>query len=148
MLVCLTLVQASLEGYPGLAFAPSARTTFFLSDILALAVFAAVSYGSSGDVSFVNFFVDLYQGQGDWLEQVVGAFHVFFYKTAVLEAVLLNLFLLLALVASLSILSTLGSMQGSREDPLVRGISRIRVVRSFRRQVRRKNSSQIRSAKS
>lgn len=147
VLVCLSLVQSNLEGYPGSAALPSSKTTFFISDALVFIVFGTVLLGSKADVAFVNFFNDLPQGEGDWFEQVIGVFHLFFYRTAAFEAVLLNLFLLLALIASLAVITSLGSGAGGAESPSLRGVSRIRLVRSFRRQVRRKNSSQIRSAK-
>ena len=147
VLVCLSLVQSNLEGYPGTAALPSSRGSFFVSDALVVVAFGTVLVGSGGDVSFVNFFNDLGQGEGDWLEQVVAAFHLFFYRTASFETVLLNLFLLLALIASLAIATSLGSGAGGLESPALRGVSRVRLVRAFRRQVRRKNSSQVRSAK-
>jgi hypothetical protein len=147
VLVCLSLVQSNLEGYPGTAALPSSRGNFFVSDALVVVAFGTVFVGSEGDVSFVSFFNDLGQGEGDWFEQVVAAFHLFFYRTASFEAVLLNLFLLLALIASLAVATSLGSGAGGLEGPALGGVSRVRLVRAFRRQVRRKNSSQIRSAK-
>ena len=147
VLVCLSLVQTNLESYPGSASLPSTKATFFLSDGLVLATFGAVAIGNKNDVSFLNLFTDFSQGEGDWFEQVIGVFHLFFYRTAAFEAVLLNLFLLLALIASLSVATSLTSLPGGGESLALRGVSRIRLVRSFRRQARRKNSSQVRSAK-
>ena len=147
VLVCLSLVQSNLEGYPGVSALPSSKTTFFVSDVFVFVVFGTTLTGARGDVAFLNVFSDFGQGQGDWFEQVIGVFHLFFYRTATFEAVLLNLFLLLALVASLAVITGLCSGVGGAEGGALRGVSRIRLVRSFRRQVRRKNSSQIRPAK-
>lgn len=147
VLVCLSLVQSNLEGYPGSAALPSSRATFFVSDSFVFLVFFTTAVGSRGSAPFFSLFTDLSQGEGDWLEQVIGVFHLFFYQVATFEALLLNLFLLLALVASLAVLTSLNALSGSTEGLAIRGGSRIRLVRSFRRQVRRKNSSQIRSAK-
>lgn len=91
---------------------------------------------------------DLPQGEGDWLEEVIGAFHLFFYRTATLEAIFLNLFLLLALVTSLGLLHFAASSEAAPQGPSWGGMSRIRTVRAFRRQVRRKNASQIRPSRS
>jgi len=147
VLVCLSLVQSNLEGYPGSSSLPSARSTLFVGDLFVLFLFGVTALGSKEDPAFLLILTDFPQGEGDWLEQVVGVFHLFFYKTAAFEALLLNLFLLLALIASLAVATTLSSLYGGGEGLALRGVSRIRLVRSFRRQVRRKNSSQIRSAK-
>lgn len=147
VLVCLTLVQTNLEGYPGLAALPAAQTRFYLADVFVLMLFGATFLGTKAEASFVSFFSDFHQTDGDWFEQVIGVFHLFFYRTATFEALLLNLFLLITLIASLSILNSLNGAAGAAESATLRGVSRIRLVRAFRRQVRRKNSSQIRSAK-
>lgn len=147
VLVCLTLVQTNLEGYPGLASIPTARASFYVSDALVLLLFGCTFVGTQSELTFIAFFADFYQSEGDWFEQVIGVFHLFFYRTATFEAILLNLFLLITLIASLSILHSLNASAGSTESLPLRGVSRIRLVRAFRRQVRRKNSSQIRSAK-
>jgi hypothetical protein len=146
VLVCLSLVQTNLEGYPGLSAAPAQKNLFFFSDLPLLLVWGGVALGTSGRGPLQGF-ADFYQGEGDWFEQVIAVFHLFFYRTATFEALLLNLFLLLALVASLSILSFISSSSGAQQAASLRGVSRIRLVRSFRRQVRRKNASQIRFAK-
>ena len=147
VLVCLSLVQSNLEGYPGLAAAPSSKATFLVGAFFVFFLFGATLVGSKQNPLFLHVFTDLYQGDGDWFEQVIGAFHLFFYKTAVFEAILLNLFLLLALICSLAIATNLSSSSGGDETQALKGASRIRLVRSFRRQVRRKNSSQIRPSK-
>jgi len=147
VLVCLTLIQTNLEGYPGVAALPAARPAFFIADGLVLLLFGATFVGTKAEVPFLGLFADFYQTEGDWFEQVIGVFHLFFYRTATFEALLLNLFLLIALIASLSILTSLNNAAGAAESSHLRGVSRIRVVRSFRRQVRRKNASQVRSAK-
>ena len=147
VLVCLSLVQTNMEGYPGLASLPSPRNLFFSGDLAVCLLAGGVFVGTQKDPAFIYFFSDLYQGDGDWFEQVIGAFHLFFYRTASFEALLLNIFLLLALVASLAILTNAGALSGGSESAALRGVSRIRLVRSFRRQVRRKNASQIRSSK-
>lgn len=146
VLVCLSLVQTNLEGYPGLGATPSQKNLFFSSDLPLLLVFGGIALGTSKQGPLQSF-VDFYQGEGDWFEQVIAVFHLFFYRTATFEALLLNLFLLIALIASLSILSFVGSNSGAQQAASLRGVSRIRLVRSFRRQVRRKNASQIRFAK-
>jgi hypothetical protein len=147
VLVCLSLVQSNLEGYPGLSALPSSRPTLLVSDGLVFLAFSTTLVNSEGDAAFLGLFNDFGQGEGDWLEQVIGVFHLFFYRTATFEAVLLNLFLLLALVASLAVLTSLGSNFGGAAHAAVRGAYRVRLVRSFRRQIRRKNSSQVRSAR-
>lgn len=147
VLVCLSLVQSNLEGYPGSAAAPSSRSTLFIGDLSILFLFGASLLGSRENPSFLNLFTDLWQGDGDWVEQVIGVFHLFFYRTAAFEAVLLNLFLLLALIASLAIATCLASPYAGSDSQALKGSSRIRLVRSFRRQVRRKNASQVRSSK-
>jgi hypothetical protein len=147
VLVCLSLVQSNLEGYPGLASAPSSRATFLAGDFFVILLFGSSLVGSREEPLFLALVADLYQGEGDWLEQVIGAFHLFFYKTAIFEAVLLNLFLLLALISSLAIATNLNTSSGGDEGQTLKGASRIRLVRSFRRQVRKKNSSQIRPSR-
>lgn len=147
VLVCLSLVQTNLEGYPGLAGIPAAANKFWLGDLSLLLVASCVYIATTGAHQFGHLYVDLAQGEGDWFEQVIGVFHLFFYRTAAFEAVLLNLFLLLALVASLSLLQVVSLQSGSGQSAVVRSISRIRLVRSFRRQVRRKNASQVRAAR-
>lgn len=149
VLVCLSLVQTHLEGFPGAAAAPRRGGGPALGGLglgVLLGSGAAGAPGTAGGPE-AALFVDLVGGQGDWLEQVIGAFHVFFYKIAALEAVLLNLFLLLALVASLALLGLLGEGGQGQGGPTMRGAARIRLIRSFRRAVRRKNSSQVRAAK-
>lgn len=59
VLVCLSLVQSNLEGYPGSAALPSSRSTFFVSDSLVLLVLGASLIGSKGEVCFFNMFTDL-----------------------------------------------------------------------------------------
>jgi hypothetical protein len=147
VLVCLSLVQSNLEGYPGLAAAPSSRATFLAGDFFVILLFGSSLVGSREAPLFLALVADLYQGEGDWFEQVIGAFHLFFYKTAIFEAVLLNLFLLLALISSLAIATNLNTSSGGDEGQALKGASRIRLVRSFRRQVRKKNSSQIRPSR-
>lgn len=146
VLVCLSLVQSNLEGYPGSASLPSSKSGFFFSDVIGPIVLGTVAINTAGEPGFSNFFNDFAQAEADWFEQVIAVFHLFFYRTAAFEAVLLNLFLLLALIASLAIATSL-SVTKSFESPTLSGASRIRLVRSFRRQIRRKNSSQVRSAK-
>jgi hypothetical protein len=115
---------------------------------LALGLVFGAGHGAGGGRGLDGaLLVDLVGGQGDWLEQVIAAFHVFFYKVAALEAVLLNLFLLLALVTSLSLLGLLGEGSVGQGGPAVRGAARVRLIRSFRRAVRRKASSQVRASK-
>lgn len=147
VLVCLSLVQTHLEGYPGTASAPGRVGAPLLSALGLAALLAGAHGGGASGGPAGALFVDLVAGQGDWLEQVIGAFHMFFYKVAAFEAVLLNLFLLLALIASLSLLNLIGEAGLGRTAPALRGASRVRLVRSFRRQVRRKNSSQVRASK-
>lgn len=140
-------MQLNLEGYPGLSTTPNSRVLFFGADAIVLLVLTGASLSGSADPMLANTFTNLYQGDGDWLEQVIGAFHVFFYRTATFEAILLNLFLLLALIASLGLMGLLTTASGGLDHSALRQTSRIRLVRAFRRQIRRKNSSQIRSAK-
>ena len=147
VLVCLSLVQTHLEGFPGSSAAPG-RGGVGAAGALALALALGGGHGSPQSGSLDGaLFVDLVGSQGDWLEQVVGAFHVFFYKIAALEAILLNLFLLVALVASLALLGLLGEGAAGQGGPAVRGSSRVRLIRSFRRAVRRKTSSQVRTSR-
>lgn len=147
VLVCLSLVQTYLEGFPGTPAAPGRQRGALLSTMGLAAVLLSAPAGGGVGALDGALFVDLVAGQGDWLEQVISAFHLFFYKVAALEAVLLNLFLLLALVASLSLLNLLGEASPSRGGAAVRGASRVRLIRSFRRAVRRKNSSTVRASK-
>lgn len=147
VLVCLSLVQTYLEGFPGSPAAPGRQRGALLSLLGAAVVMVAAPAGGTAAPLDGALFVDLVAGQGDWLEQVIGAFHLFFYKVAALEAVMLNLFLLLALIASLSLLNLLGEASPSRGGAAVRGASRVRLIRSFRRAVRRKNSSTMRASK-
>lgn len=150
VLVCLSLVQTHLEGFPGSATAPGRGNGPLLS---ALGVVVWIGAGSvavrveNGAPVAIGLFVDLVGGQGDWMEQVISAFHVFFYKIAAFEAVLLNVFLLLALLASLSLLNLLGEASSGQGGAVMRGAARVRLIRSFRRAVRRKNSSQVRASK-
>ena len=137
-----------MEGFPGAPAAPGRSRGAALS-LLGAALLLASGEGSGGTPWALDgaLFVDLVGGQGDWLEQVIGAFHMFFYKVAAFEAVLLNLFLLLALIASLSILNLLGEAGQGQGGPVMRGASRVRLIRSFRRAVRRRNSGSIRVSK-
>jgi hypothetical protein len=145
VLVCLSLMQTNLEAYPGLSARPDRLGRTLSTDITLAAVFMSSAFiNSEGGEMLVASLLDVVQGDGDPLEQVIGVFHLFFYKVAALEALLLNIFLLLALLACLSITSLISLGQGSRTSPTLNGMSRVRLVRSFRRQVRRKNSSQIR----
>lgn len=146
VLVCLSLAQTHMDGFPGLAAQHPARAPL-LASLGAGALFALTSGAVSANGPASALFVDLVGGQGDWLEQVIGAFHIFFYKACVLEAALLNIFLLLALVASLSIMGICGEAALGRQSAPANGASRVRLVRSFRRQVRRKNSSRPRAAR-
>lgn len=147
VLVCLSLVQTNLEGYPGTAHAPAPVHWLWSSDLGLLLIAVCAYVGTSHGGLPGHLYTDLAQGEGDWLEQVIGVFHLFFYRTATFEALLLNLFLLLALVASLSLLGFVGVQSGAGRAAALRGVSRVRLVRSFRRQVRRKNASQVRSAR-
>ncbi len=147
VLVCLTLVQSNLEGHPGLAGVPNAGARVHTADAFAALMFGATFVGTFHQTTLFGALADFYQGEGDWLEQVVGVFHLFFYRTATFEALLLNLFLLTALMGSLSLLSTLSAAAAGGQGLALRGAARVRLVRAFRRQVRRKNSSQIRASK-
>lgn len=145
--VCLSLVQTYLDGFPGSPAAPARGRGPLLG---AAGLLAMALCGPEGDIGAAldgALFVDLIGGEGDWLEQVIAVFHLFFYKTAAFEALLLNLFLLLALVASLSLLNVLGEAAPGVGGGAVRGASRVRLLRAFRRAVRRKNSSQVRASK-
>ena len=145
--VCLSLVQTYLEGFPGTPSAPGRQRGGALSVLgLAMLLLSAPEIGRHWALDG-SLFVDLVAGEGDWAEQVINAFHFFFYKVAAFEALLLNLFLLLALLASLSLLNLLGEASPSRGGAALRGSSRVRLIRSFRRAVRRKNSSQVRASK-
>lgn len=135
-----------MEGYPGTPAQSGVR-----GGVLAALGAGMLIAGSSGALTTAGpagaLFVDLILGQGDWLEQVIGAFHVFFYKACAFEALLLNLFLLIALLASLAMLQMVGEGSFGRQSPSLLRSSRIRLVRSFRRQVRRKNASRVRASK-
>lgn len=144
VLVCLSLVQSSLESYPGLAAHPLRATKTLSADLSVTLVFGGLALASEGVAPFSTALTDLPQGEGDWVELVIGVFHIFFYKVAAFEAFLLNIFLLLALVASLAIMGLISIGPGSNPSHVAQGLSRIRLLRSFRRQVRRKNTSQLR----
>lgn len=147
VLVCLSLVQTHLEGFPGAPAAPTRAGSGALGALALALLLGAWRGGASGNALDGALFTDLAGGQGDWLEQAIGAFHVFFYKVMAFEALLLNLLLLLALVTSLSLLGLLGEGGPTPSGAGVRGASRIRLIRAFRRAVRRKNSSQVRATK-
>jgi hypothetical protein len=65
VLVCLTLVQTNLEGYPGLAAAPQRIGGLWLGDlgVLLLVVSSYIGFSNCGLPGYL--YIDLPQGEGD-----------------------------------------------------------------------------------